>query len=106
MSSADLEVDRAAVIRSPGPDPPRLQLGQDIRVRVAEQVPAAAGNDRQAWLHGVEEAGTGRAPASVMGDFQDVRAEVAVREHDLRLGLDVAGQQHAAPAALDAEDDR
>src|SRR5688500_4223247 len=102
VTTADLDVDRAAVVGSPGSDASSLELIQDGRVRVAEKVPPAAGNDRQPRLHGLEETRPGRAPAPVVCDLDDIRPEVAVGERDFSLGLDVPGQENPALPALDA----
>lgn len=105
-SSTELDFDRAVEVGSAHADAALAQRLQHLSVRVPEEVVPAARNDRQMRTDGVEEGGSGGCAAAVMGDFQDVRAQVAIDQLPFRLALDVAGEQDPPPLDLHAQDDR
>lgn len=105
-SSTEFDFDGVVAIGSKHAHPSLRQRPQHLGVRVAEEVPPAAGDDREVRTDGVEEGGSGGAPAAVMRDLQDVRREVAVDELRFRFALDVARQQDSRPLDLHAQHDR
>lgn len=105
-SSTEIDFDRSIAIGPQHPNSSLLQSSQDLGVRMSEQVVAAARNDSDARMDGVEERRSGGAAAAVMGDFQDVRTQIALQQLRFRFALDVAGEQDARPLDLHAQNDR
>lgn len=101
----EIEFDRVVAIGPQHANSPLLQRAQHIGVRMSEQVVTAARDHRELRMDGVEEGRSGGAVAAVMGDFQDVRPQIALQQLRFRFALDVAGHEDARPLQLHAQHD-
>lgn len=101
------DVDRHGAFDVRAPDVRARQVGEHIRVRVAEGVAAAGRHQRHGRVDHVEEP-LGVRRTSVVRDLQHVGTQPlrGAEQTQLRLHLGVAGEQQDRPAVLDAQDDR
>src|SRR5687767_9099868 len=99
------EIDGAIAVRAPRADVALRERLEHGRMRMAEEVVAPAGDDREARRDVVEQRFRSARTAAVMRDLEHVRAQVDVGEIELRLLFDVAGEEDAAALRLDLQDD-
>ena len=105
-SSTEIDFDRAVEVGSQHLNVPLPQPLQHLGVRMSEEVPPPARDDRDVRKDGIEECRSGGTAAAVIRDLEDVRAEVALGEPRLGFVLDVAGHQDARSFHLHAQHDR